>query len=171
MNHKPAKNIHQHLAIVCEQEEDSDSGICSLAVGANLAFPKSIGFISCIHLARNPQKAESGWVGRKYWNVTGQNSFIYCTQVDRSDFVTSSFCQGYYVLEASYWPKRVSLAVIYCREITEVSMKPDGDRERPSVSFSEYEKCYPVLIETCCYCCSCSARSHFLYFFFFFWGF
>lgn len=51
-------------------------------------------------------------------------------------------------MEASYWPKRVSLAVIYCREIAEVSIKPDGDGERPSVSLSEYEKCYPVLTET-----------------------
>lgn len=51
-------------------------------------------------------------------------------------------------MEASYWPKRVSLAVIYFREITEVSIKPEGDRKRPSVLFSEYEKCYPVLIET-----------------------
>lgn len=122
---------------MCEQEVDSDSGICSWAVGARLAFPKSIGFISCTHQARDPQKAESSWVGCKYWNVTGQNPFTYCTRVDRSDLLQPVVAQdttfrrrpiGTKGLQSNNW--RLNKA---------------GQRK---VWYSEHEKCYPVLIET-----------------------
>lgn len=124
-----SKNIHLHLAIVCEQEVESHSGICSLAVGPNLAFPKSIGFTSCTHLARNPQKAESSWVGCKYWNVTGQNPFIY------SHKWTYLICYSRLLPRILHFGD-VLLAQMDCRVKTEDSIKLDRERERPSIWYS-----------------------------------
>lgn len=123
---------------MCEQEVGS--GICSLAVGANLAFPKSIGFVSCTHLARNPREAESSWRG------VNTEMLLAKTLLSTAQKWTDLICYSQLLPRMLHFGG-VLLAQTDCRVITVDSIKPDRERERPLALYSEHEKCYPVLIE------------------------